>query len=102
MVEGPELPAGDGMECCSDSVPLDSLSQPDENEAMTAPEVGDKVTYTKEGTVSRIVGNQAFVNVTHVNGQELPAAAEPEPGEGTDTMEGLEGQANQLDQQGAY
>lgn len=82
-----------------DMVSLDALSQPDEMEAMTPPAVGDKVSYSKEGTVSRIEGNKAFVAVTHVNGQEVkPDAPETMP----DEMAGLEAEAKAMDEQSGY
>lgn len=82
-----------------DSVPLDLLSQPDEQEAMTPPAVGDKVAYSKEGTVTAINGGTAIVSVTHVNGQALPGADEPDGDEATDPMEGLEREAQAMDDQ---
>lgn len=87
------------MPAMEDAVPLDALSQPDEQEAMTPPAVGDKVSYSKEGTVSRIDGNKAFVTVTHVNGQEVkPDAPEAMP----DALAGLESEAKAMDEQSGY
>lgn len=105
MAEGSDLPPPAASPAMPDSlgrvdsVPLELLSQPDEKEAMTPPAVGDKVAYSKEGTVTAINGGTAVVAVTHVNGQALPAAAEPDGDEATDPMEGLERQAQALDEQ---
>lgn len=44
---------------------------PDETEQMQSPEVGDKVQYTVEGTVSRIDGDEAYVKRDTVNGQPI-------------------------------
>jgi hypothetical protein len=59
---------GGSMEMC---VPLSSLGQPDEKDAMQAPAVGDPVTFTTEGTISRIEGGNAYVTPTAVNGQKV-------------------------------
>lgn len=52
-----------------DCVPLSALQMPDESEQMQAPEVGDKVQYTVEGTVARIDGDEAYVDRDTINGQ---------------------------------
>lgn len=54
-----------------DCVPLSSLNMPDESEQMQAPEVGDRVQYTVEGTVSRIDGNEAYVKRETINSQPV-------------------------------
>lgn len=75
----PEPPAGDqggSMEMC---VPLTSLGQPDEQDAMQPPAVGDPVTFTTEGTISRIEGPNAYVAPTAVNGQKIDNSAPAMP-----------------------
>jgi len=64
--------AMDQNEICVD---LDSLSMPDEQEKMQAPEVGDKVQANIEGEVTRIEGNKAYVKMTAVNGQKVDDTA---------------------------
>jgi hypothetical protein len=59
---------GGSMEMC---IPLSSLSQPDEQDNMQAPAVGDPVTFTAEGTISRIDGDNAYIQPTAVNGQKI-------------------------------
>lgn len=69
----PETPA-----MAEDCIPLTALAQPDQTEQMANPEVGDLVTYTVEGTVTRVEGENAYVQRKAVNGQEVAGAA-PEP-----------------------
>lgn len=57
-----------GMDMC---VPLDSLKEPDEQQQMQSPEVGNNVVMTVEGTISRIDGQNAYVTPSAVNGQKL-------------------------------
>lgn len=57
-----------GMDMC---VPLDSLKEPDEQQQMQSPEVGNPVVMTVEGTISRIEGQNAYVTPSAVNGQKL-------------------------------
>lgn len=57
-----------------DTVPLDALSMPDDQEQMQPPEVGDVVNYQVTGKVAAIEGNQAKIQRTSINGQELPGA----------------------------
>lgn len=56
------------MDMC---VPLSSLAQPDEQENMQQPAVGDPVTMTVEGTISRVEGPNAYVTPSAVNGNKL-------------------------------
>lgn len=56
-------------------VPLAALRQPDDQEQLVQPEVGDEVTYTVTGTVARIEGERVVVTPTSVNGQEVAADA---------------------------
>jgi len=69
-------PAGGGMEMC---VPLASLAQPDEGEQMQTPEVGDPVTMTVEGKITRVEGENAYVTPSAVNGREVEQAPASAP-----------------------
>ena len=68
----PDTGMGSGaMEMC---VPLDSLKEPDEQQQMQSPEVGNPVVMTVEGTISRIEGGDAYIKPSAVNGQKLDQA----------------------------
>jgi hypothetical protein len=54
-----------------DTVPLDLLSMPDDQEQMQPPEVGDVVNYQVTGKVVAIEGDDAKVQRQSINGQEL-------------------------------
>jgi hypothetical protein len=60
-------------------VPLEALRQPNDQEELVQPEVGDEVSYTVTGTVARIEGDRVVVTPTSVNGQEVAEASAPEP-----------------------
>jgi hypothetical protein len=86
-----------------DCVPLSALGMPDEQEQMQAPEVGDKVQFTIEGTVNRIEGDQAFVARESINGQPVEGRAEPDqdekggpPDNDRDDYGKLEGEAEKM------
>lgn len=73
-------------------VPVAALQQPDDQEALVTPEVGDMVSYTVEGRVSRIEGEAAIVTVESANGKPIQSeapAAMPEAG----GLEALENEA---------
>ena len=57
-----------------DTVPLDTLAMPDDQEQMQPPEVGDVVNYQVTGKVVAIEGNMAKVERQSINGQDLPNA----------------------------
>jgi hypothetical protein len=73
-------------------VPVAALQQPDDQEQLVTPEVGDMVSYTVEGRVTRLDGETAVVTVESANGKpiqrEAPAAM-PEAG----GLEALENEA---------
>lgn len=70
-------------------VPVAALQQPDDQEALVTPEVGDMVSYTVEGRVSRIEGDAAVVTVESVNGKPTaePAGAMPPEAGGLEALE---------------
>ena len=72
-------------------VPVAALQQPDDQEALVTPEVGDVVSYTVEGRVSRIEGETAFVTVESANGKPIqtaePAGAIPPELGGLEALE---------------
>lgn len=87
---GPEPDSDDREQC----VPVAALAMPDDQEQMAPPEVGDKVSYQVEGTVTRVEGDEAYVQPESINGQEVgPKEAEPTPDE--------QDQADYQDLQGA-
>lgn len=79
-MDAPEVAAaesesmGGGMEDC---VPLDALAMPDEQEQMQPPSVGDEVNYQVTGKVTRIEGENAYVQKKSINGQEVSAPEGP-------------------------
>lgn len=81
MPAGP-VAEGDKMGAGEDCVSLSSLAMPDgeAGDQMANPEVGDKVNYQIEGTVTRIEGDNAYVKRESVNGKPVGGeAAEEEP-----------------------
>jgi hypothetical protein len=64
-----------------------------------APEQGDQVSFTVEGTVSRIEGDKIYVEAATANGVPMPAAAE-EPAEMDD--DDLRGMAEKSDMEAGY
>lgn len=88
-------PMGGMREVC---VPLGALAMPDEEQQAQPPAAGDQVQFNAEGKVTRIDGDNAYVELSHVNGQEVPeAATTPAPTEDQE-LAGLEEEArNQPD-----
>lgn len=62
-----------GGEVC---IPLKSLEQPDNSEAMQTPAEGDTVNFQVDATVTRIDGENAYVKPIAVNGQPLEQEGE--------------------------
>lgn len=52
-------------------IPLASLSQPDNSEAMQTPEVGDSGTMQVDFIVKGINGDSAYVKATAINGKPV-------------------------------
>lgn len=76
--EGGEFsPDADNM----DTVPLDALAMPDDQEQMQPPQVGDVVNYQVTGKVTAIEGDVAKVLRTSINGQDLPGQPEETNGD---------------------
>ena len=76
--------AGNAQEFC---VPLATLSMPGEGDQMTPPEVGDVVTASVEGKVTKIDGDNAYVKPTSINGKpidEPEAPGTPEEADASD------------------
>ncbi len=84
-----------------DTVPLDTLAMPDDQEQMQPPEVGDVVNYQVTGKVVAIEGNMAKVERQSINGQDLPDApdetddqdANPQDANNDDEQQGLRSSA---------
>lgn len=94
---------GKGAPSAPDCVPLSALNMPDDSEQMQAPEVGDKVQYTVEGTVENITGDNAYIDRTSINGQpvgEEDGQSEPDAGDqgGGDSGDGDMSQLQQMAQ----
>lgn len=75
------------------TVPLTSLAQPDDKEAMQTPAKGDSVSFQGQATVTDIVGENAVISLTAINGNDL------EGGEGTPDEESSD--VGDLDEQEA-
>jgi hypothetical protein len=68
-------PKDDGTYTCK--VPMDSLEQDG-----TPPEVGDDVSYSVDGTVQSIDGDDATVEIKAINGEPVSETPEEESAEG--------------------
>jgi hypothetical protein len=69
------------MSSGEDCIPISYLSMPDDQEQMQNPEVGDQVQYNVEGKVTRIEGDNAYVQKTAINGNKIDAAPTEQPDE---------------------
>ncbi len=81
-------------------LPVSFLAQPDDNEAMQTPAEGDTVSIQVDATVTRIEGDNAYIQPKAVNGNELKAQDEGTPdAESQDASEGsgLRQEAQQMD-----
>jgi hypothetical protein len=79
MPEMPQDPMLSMMDSNEQCVPVAALQQPDDSEQLVTPEVGDAVSYTVEGKVSRIEGDKAYVTVETANGKPIADEKENEP-----------------------
>jgi len=75
------------------TVPLTSLAQPDDKEAMQAPAKGDSVSFQGQATVVDVMGENAVISLTAINGNDL------EGGEGSPEEESSD--VGDLDEQEA-
>ena len=71
--EAPAAPPKFAAEMC---VPVDALAVTGDGANTVAPEVGDAVSFTVEGKVSRVEGKHAYIDAEKVNGQDIPEADE--------------------------
>lgn len=74
-----------------DTVPLNMLEMPDDQEQMQPPEVGDEVNYQVAGKVVAIEGGTAKIQRTSINGQEL----KDQDGDDDDTGDGSQSQGGE-------
>lgn len=58
-------------------VPLSALSSPDEGDNMIDPSEGDIVPFSGECRVTKIMGKNAMIDLTAVNGEKLNKPAGP-------------------------
>lgn len=92
-------PTKSGMKSTEQCVPLDALSRPDDQEQMQTPEVGDAVSYTVDGKITRVEGGNAYVQPSAVNGNDVSAGDSEQP---ADAEGDLSSAANAMDAQGTY
>ena len=71
-------------------VPLDSLAQPDNDNNMQSPEVGDEFDMTVHAKVVSIEGDQACIQPISINGEPLKPQPNSGPPDQTDSQEGAE------------
>jgi hypothetical protein len=97
--DAPEKSMGANGEQC---VPLETLAMPGDGEQMTNPEVGDPVSYTIEGKVTRIEGGNAYVKPETINGKPFAAKTpeNPEAAAADQDEAGLNELKGMADQQG--
>lgn len=74
-----EPDADEGMSEGDVCVPLKALTQPDQQDQIQTPAVGDSGTMTVDYTVTRIEGDNAYVKPNSVNGTALDDGAAEEP-----------------------
>ena len=60
-------------------VPVAALQQPDDSDQLVTPEIGDAVSYTVEGKISRIEGDKAYVTVETANGKPMADKTAEQP-----------------------
>jgi hypothetical protein len=84
------LPQGVNM----DTVPLNLLSMPDDQDQMQPPDVGDVVNYQVTGKVVAIEGSNAMIQRQSINGQDVPDAEPSETNSGNDNPQNANASAN--------
>ncbi len=90
-----------GAPVMEDCVPLAALAATDESNSVETPVVGDRVSYSVDGTISRIEGDQAYITKESVNGQEIKADSAPEAA-APDSIDQLSQDAGAMDQEDGY
>lgn len=96
--DGEGYDKGDNDNSNEDCVALSSLAMPDPDngDQMANPEVGDRVTYTVEGTVTRIEGEDAYVKRETINGQPVSGQSNEDEGPGDQEDQADQDERNQL------
>jgi len=84
----------------NDTVSLDALAMPDDQEQMQPPAVGDEVNYQVTGKVVSIQGDVATIAKTSVNGQPVDGSGDNDPTDGDDSPDSLRQDASKMDAQG--
>jgi len=59
-------------------VPLDALNQPDDQEQMQTPAVGDSITIQVDAKILSVDGETAMIQPTAINGKPLEDAESPD------------------------
>ena len=94
-------PTADAPDKQLQPVPLAFLAQPDDKEQMQTPAKGDTGTMTVDYTVVDVQGDNAIIQPTAINGNDLAAEEAGEDPNAADEQEGaaLQGMASQMDNQ---
>ncbi len=79
------------------AVPIAALSEPDEQEQMTPPTVGDKGSSQIDYTVTRVEGETAYCTIDAINGTAIGKAQAKAPTD-ADQFAELEGMARSMPQ----
>lgn len=66
-------------------VPVEVVQLTEETGATIAPSIGDVLTLTVEGEVTRVDAGQVWVKPKTINGQEIPEATMPPTAEAMDS-----------------
>lgn len=89
----PQEPTMSMMDSNEQCVPVAALQQPDDSDQLVTPEVGDLVSYTVEGKISRIEGDKAYVMVETANGKSIDDEKNETPDEDNAGYAALEKEA---------
>ena len=78
-------------------VPVEFLSQPDENDHMTTPTEGEDITMQVEAVITRIENGKAYFTPKAINGNVLKEESEtPTPEDSEETGNGLRDEAEKM------
>jgi len=72
-------PMGAPLAAAAMSVPIAALAVPGEDDAMSTPTAGDRVSYQVDGVVESLDGETAQVRATAINGTPIPGGEEMAP-----------------------